>query len=223
MTRAFSVALLATVVLLGCAPKRAALRTISPPPPSKPRSPANGTLLSSSLADLAPGASPGERANLRLGAPPKDGRNAPTAMEFEVAIRRKTEGDETALRLLAEKETIERENYESLPESFRLVSTGEDAFVPPLDAIRFPARQGDAWSWKGRVVYAGISRAARAEVALSRDGGDVRSEVALVVAAPGGPERHRTLVFFFRKGQGVVARSFGDVSARWPLEESWRP
>ena len=193
--------------LFGCGPKKAPL----------------GPPITSTLQALAPGASPGKRATLRLGAPPTDERNGPSAMEFEVGIVRTVEGSETSFKLITGGETIERETYESSPGAFRLVSTGEDTFVPPLDVMRFPVRDGETWDWRGKVVYAGRTRDASARLTAKRDGEDVRSDVALTIVASEGGRRDRRLTLWFRKGQGVVARQFGNGSSRRPVGEPWRP
>lgn len=181
-------------------------------------------MLFDSASTLRPDASPGEKATLRLGAPPTDKRAALSAMEFEVGLRGGAHGAETFLTLSSGGEILEREAYESKPEAFRVVSTPDDAFAPPLDLLHYPVRDGATWNWEGKVVYAGISRDAHADVAISRDGDDVRSGVALFVEADAGrPEIKRNLAFWFRKGKGVIARAFGDASSRRPVGEPWRP
>ena len=182
-----------------------------------------GPPITSTLGALAPGASPGARATLRLGAPPTDGRNGPSAMEFDVDVRRSVEGEETVLKLVTGGEVIERETYESSPRAFHLVSTGEDAFVPPLDVLRFPVRSGAPWDWRGKVVYAGRTRDASARIAARMDGEDVRSDVDLTILPSEGGARERRLTFWFRKGRGVIARQFGNGSSRRPVGEPWRP
>lgn len=144
-------------------------------------------------------------------------------MEFEVGVKRSVEGREVVLKLIAGGEVLEREAYESGAGAFRIVSTGEDAFAPPLDLLRFAPKEGASWEWRGKVVYAGVSREARAGVSVRGEGEDVRSDVALVVTSKEGVERKRSFAFWFRKGRGVVARCFGDVSSRRPLGEPWRP
>lgn len=200
--------ILLLAALLGCGPKAA--RRVGFP-------------LTSTLTALSPGANPGEAATLRLGAPPTDKRDAPSAMEFDVRVERAVEGDETLLKLVTGGEVIERETYESSPEAFRLVSTGEDTFVPPLDVMRFPIWSGEPWEWRGKVVYAGRTREASARVEGSRDGEDVRSDALLKIEASEGGIRERRLAFWFRKGRGVVARQFGNGSSRRPVGEPWRP
>lgn len=173
---------------------------------------------------LAPDASPGERATLRLGAPPDAKRVAVPGTEFEVQVNRAQQGHDTVLRLSIDREALEREVYESRTEAFRVVAAGDDAFAPPLDLLRYPVREGASWDWEGKVVYAGISRAAQAVVTVSRDGEELRSDVKLsLVADEGRPSLKRTFSFGFRKGHGVVRRAFGDVSARRPVGEPWRP
>ena len=181
-------------------------------------------VLAPSPAILAPDASPGLKATLRLGSPPTDKKGSTTAMEFETTVERHAQGAEIAYKLLSGGEVLERETYESKPDAFRIVSTADEAFSPPLDLLRYPVREGAAWNWEGKVVYGGISRDGQADVTISSDGGDVRSVVALAIEAEGsGPEIRRKLVFWFRKGQGVVARSFGEASSRRPVGEPWRP
>lgn len=174
-----------------------------------------GAVLAASAAELRPDASPGTAASLRLGT--GDGG-------FEVALRESRKGPELALEMLSGGETLEREVYRSEGGAFGVARAGDDAFRPAIDLLRFPLREGDAWAWKGKVAYAGASRVAHAEVAVVRDGQDVRSDVALFVANdPGRPELKRSLSFWFRKGRGGVGRRFGDVSSRFPQGEPWRP
>ena len=181
-------------------------------------------VLATSPAALAPDASPGTTATLRLGAPPTDKRGALSTTEFEVTVAREAHGSDVSFRLLSGGEALEREVYESRPSAFRIVSAADDTFAPPLDLLRYPAREGDAWNWKGKAVYAGVSRDARADVRVSSQGGDVRSDVTLFVDTDSGrPPIRRDLVFWFRKGKGVVARSFGETSSRRPVGEAWRP
>ncbi len=198
------------LVLAGCAHS----------PASKP----GNTVFAATRDSLMPERSPGPKATLRLGGPPTDKRAALSAMEFEIALDRRTQGSDVSFDIRSDGETLEREIYESKPKAFRVVSAGDDTFAPPLDLVRYPVREGAAWDWQGKVVYAGISREAHADVAISRDGDDVRSGVTLLVSAdPNRPEIKRSLAFWFRKGKGVVARSFGDASSRRPVGEPWRP
>ena len=179
-----------------------------------------GAILAASPTELAPNALPGEKATLRLG----ESTKALPAAEFEVGISKSADGSDAILKLSVGGETIERETYESRPEAFRAVAVGEQAFAPPLDLLRYPVRDGAAWGWRGKVVYAGVSRDGSAGVAVSKDGGDVRSDVRLSIATdPGRPDLVRSLSFGFRKGHGVVRRAFGGVSSRWPVGEAWRP
>ncbi len=179
-----------------------------------------GAILAASPVELAPGANPGEKATLRLG----ESTKALPAAEFEVGLSKSTDGSDVILKLSVGGETIERETYEARPEAFRAVAVGEQAFAPPLDLLRYPVRDGAAWGWRGKVVYAGVSRDGSAQVAVSKDASDVRSDVRLSMATdPGRPDLVRSLSFGFRKGRGVVRRAFGGVSSRWPLGEAWRP
>lgn len=193
--------------LLSCAPKRA--------------SSSSGGALAVSSATLMPQASPGEAATLRLGA--ATGKGA-AATEFPVTLRSRREGSASTLELVTGGETLERETYEARAEAFRVVAAGDDSFAPPLDLLRYPVREGDVWEWQGKVIYAGVSREAHAKVKVAKEGEEIRSDVALSVAAdPGRPELQRRLTFWFRRGKGVVRRSFGDVSSRYPTGEAWRP
>ena len=204
---------------------RVALLSISlwgchPLPPSVE---GNG-VLAESAAVLMPDASPGERATLRLGAPPTSKRGGVPAAEFEVGIVRARDGSDTVLKLFVGREPMEREIYESRAEAFRVVAAADDGFAPPLDLVRYPARDGASWAWEGKVLYAGISREATARVTLGHDGDELRSEVALSIQADAGrAPLERRFSFGFRKGRGVVRRIFGDVSSRRPVGEAWRP
>ena len=202
----------AVLLALGCAPHPAVKRAGLPRP--RPRVP-DGTPLAATAAELAPDALPGARATLRLGGAVR----GYAAMEMEVALLRGTEGGNVVVKLLAHGEAVERETYAPSPTAFRAVAVADQAFSPPLDLVRFPARAGDAWDWTGEATYAGKARAARARAALSGEGGEVRCDVALMVE---GMTEQR-LSFGFRKGRGVVRREFGDVSARRPAGEPWRP
>ena len=74
------------------------------------------------------------------------------------------------------------------------------------------------------MTYAGTPRDARADVVVAQAGEEILSEVTLFVATDvGRPELKRSLKFWFRKGQGVARRAFGDVSARFPQGETWPP
>ena len=171
-----------------------------------------------------PDASPGGRAVLRLGTPPTSRRATVPATEFDVEVVRAQDGRDSVLRLLVGHEPLEREVYESRADAFRVVTAGDDGFAPPLDLLRYPARDGASWAWEGKVVYAGISREASARVTVGRDGDDLRSDVALSIRADQGrTPLERRLSFGFRKGHGVVRRAFGDVSSRRPVGEPWRP
>ena len=174
---------------------------------------------------LKPDANPGSRATLRLGAgdPKKPPRGAIASTEFEVGLVYKKEANEVTIVLQVLGETLEREVYETQPDVFRILTATDDSFAPGIDLVRFPAQPGATWEWSGKVVYAGISRPATAQISLSQDGKDLLSDVRLkILADPGRPELQRQLRFWFSKGKGVVRREFGDVSARRPVGEEWQ-
>lgn len=220
------------ILVAGCRPHPVAVppapisapSEVSPEIPRKKSHLPPGTVLARTLADLTPEADPGPKALLSLGISAAAPKNSPPTTEFPVAIVRRHEGSETSLSLLTGGEAIEREIYDVRDGHFRVVAAGEGTFAPPLELLRPPVAEGPAGTWKGSLVYAGISREAHASVEAHRDGKDVRIDVALLVATdPGRPPLRRNLTFWFRKGRGVVRRSFAEVSSRRPPEEPWQP
>jgi hypothetical protein len=216
------------VLALGCtrATKSATLAKLeaNPPPVEKerPQEASTGTLLVDSMETLKPETNPGPGATLRLGAPQKKGTPPPT--EFDVDLVQIQKGDEISITLRTQGETIEREVYQDGEKSFRILSTSDDTFAPGIDLLRFPVKEGDAWDWKGKVLYAGISRPATAEISAAKDHEDIRIDVELGIKLDEGRlVRERRLQFWFRKGKGLIARSFGEVSARRLRSESWPP
>lgn len=202
---------LAAPFVVGCA------APVRPPLATRPKA-SVPALYAASAAELRPEAAPPAAATLRLGA-----KGNVTPVEFDATLSRSNVPPEVTLSLRTNGETLEREVYESSSGAFRAVGVGDDGFAPSLDLVRYPARDGDAWGWRGRLTYAGASRPADASVSLTRDGGDLRSDVRLHVSAdPRLPRIERRLSFWFRKGGGVVGRSSGDVSRR-PKGEAWRP
>lgn len=184
-------------------------------------------VLVESAKTFVPEANPGSAATLRLGPRPRaDGKpvKGMVATEFDVSLERSQVGREVTLLLRTQGETIEREIYEIGDSSFRVLRAGDDAFVPGIDLLHFPTRNGDIWSWQGKVLYAGISRPAHAEVSISKEGADVRSGVRLFMGVDANrPEVERNLTFWLRQSKGVIQRSFSDVSSRRPTEEPWHP
>ncbi len=177
---------------------------------------ASAPVFAATAGDLAPEASRGEAASLRLGGQP--------AVAFEVALRHSRKGSTVSVELLTGGEVLEREEYRGDDRAFGVIRAGDETFSPPIDLVRYPARAGESWRWAGEVAYAGARRSAQAVVTLGRDGGDLRSDVALLVANDAGrPDLKRALTFDFRRGGGVVRRAFGGVSARFPKGETWRP
>ena len=212
----------------GAAPILAAL-FVAGCPQAKPQArlgSSTGDAQAVSSAELKPDADPGPLATLRLGAgdPKKPARGAIASTEFDVKLLHKKQGSEVTIVLQVLGEDLEREVYEAQPDAFRILTATDDSFAPGIDLLRFPAAPGASWEWSGKVVYAGISRPATAQIALSQEGNELLSDVRLNISAdPGRPELQRELKFWFAKGKGVVRRAFGDVSARRPAGEEWQP
>lgn len=210
-----AVSALAALFVVGC----------SKPQPGGSSGSSGGAFASLSSAGLQPDANPGAKAVLRLGAgdPKKPAKGAIASTEFEVGLVHKKQGSEVTIALQVLGENLEREVYETSPEAFRILTTTEDSFAPGIDLIHFPAKPGESWDWDGKVVYAGVSRPAKAQITLSQDGKDLLSDVRLRISAdPGRPELQRQLRFWFSKGKGVVRRAFGEVSSRRPAGEEWQ-
>lgn len=187
---------------------------------SKPSS--GGAVAFAAFGDLKPDAAPGEQARLIFGSP--KGEKGALSTEFDVTVRHEAHDKTVSIDLETQGETVERELYETSSDAFRLVSTSEDSFAPGIDLLHFPAKEADEWSWDGKVSYGGISRPAQATIKVKKEGSGLVSEVALKIQADAGrPDLDRTLKFWFEKDKGVVRRSFGEVSIRQPVGDSWQP
>ncbi len=182
-----------------------------------------GPVVFESFRDLQPSANPGEKATLRLG-DGKTGKGTVAPSEFGVTLRYEKKAETVSIELLTQGESIERELYEATPSTFRILSASEDAFSPGIDLVRFPAHDGQDWEWNGKVIYAGISRPAQAKIHVKKEEPGLVCEVNLKIQAdPGRPDLQRRLRFWFEKDKGVVRRSFGDVSTRLPVGDTWLP
>lgn len=182
-----------------------------------------GPVVFAAVQDLRPGGSPGKNAILRLG-DGKTGKGTVAPTEFPVTLRYEKKGESVSIELLTQGESIERELYEATPTAFRILAATEDTFAPGIDIVRFPAHDGQDWEWNGKVIYAGISRPAQAKVHLKKEQPGLACEVNLKIQAdPGRPDLLRRLRFWFEKDKGVVRRSFGDVSTRLPVGDTWLP
>lgn len=178
----------------------------------------SGVTLAESAAILKPDAAPGERAVLRLG----EEKSSVQPTQFEVVVNASRSGAELTLTLNAQGETIERERYDANAERFRVLEAADNTFAPPIGLLRYPVKDGSESEWRGKVVYAGISRPAHAKIDVAKDGDDIKAAIKLSIEAdPGRREVEQNLEFWIGPGKGVIRRSFGDTSVRYPVGESW--
>jgi hypothetical protein len=147
------------------------------------------------------------------------------AVTIPVTVNQTIAQDLIEFSLLAHREPIDVEGYQSLPQEFSVLYAEGEHYNPPIPLLRFPMTVGESWSWTGNMTATAVKRPATAEIDSSigkvnmPDGPQtaVRVDVRLRMPAWGDSAAgRRALVFWFVKGRGLVRREFGSESIREP-------
>ena len=116
------------------------------------------------------------------------------------------------------------EYYEYDDESFRFAGTRYETYEPAIPLARFPFTVGDAWSWKGKSIFAGKTRSATATVTTGTEklnvaGGPYETiviTIELSTAVDSAERAVREMKFWIAPKIGIVRREFDFDSAREP-------
>ena len=116
------------------------------------------------------------------------------------------------------------EYYQYDDKSFRFVGTQFESYEPAIPLARFPFTVGDAWSWKGKSIFAGKTRSATATVTTGTEklnvaGGPYETiviTIELSTAVDSAERAVREMKFWIAPKIGIVRREFDFDSAREP-------
>lgn len=213
-------ALSAMLTLAGCDSK-SKMVTPSPVEPS-PAPPIPQRF--ATLEDLKPHQAPAAEANLLLG-----------GVEVPVTLVSKAEPQKLVVISQVDDQgkvaELDREVYRWDNTSFFFVSSSSESYNPPIPVLQFPFTSGDTWDWTGKVTLGARTYDAKADVktettTLNLPTGNfqaIQSVVSLHTEF-GSPEgTRREFKFWFRPGEGLVKRTFGQSSERSPRSPDAAP
>jgi hypothetical protein len=133
------------------------------------------------------------------------------------------EGETRVIEIKDQNVTIEREQYEIVPNALQVREAGDEVYDPPIDIIRIPMYAGDDWTWKGNLISPTKPIPAQAKIKtedaqVPYQGKSVRAvlttvELEIFLDTP----RSRTMRFWVTKDYGIIKREFG-TSIRQPKE-----
>lgn len=177
-------------------------------------------------ASLKPDALPPKAANLVL-----------ASAEIPVELKANVENGKMTLVWLADYEekigkpvVAETESYMFSDAGFSFVSGPHESFDPAIRLIKYPLTVGDKWDWNGKVVTGMTSARAKAQIETSADtlnipyGNFGTLLVTVKMHMDTGTEGvNRTFKFWFKPGEGLIARELGQSSSRQPRTPDLKP
>lgn len=148
--------------------------------------------------------------------------------KYKAEVKLTRSGNELQIDLVYNDTVIESERYLSTEDQFAVIDAGGERYEPPIPLIKYPMHVGDDWEWNGKVRFGPTPDAGSAKVKTSSEdmtieGGTVHNVVHIEVSRsidsglPGSVST-RKLEFWIAPKLGVVKRSFGTESMRYPLE-----
>lgn len=176
------------------------------------------------IADLKPDVNPPEKGNLILGGTPiavqLDPAHTATTLTLNwmVDSEGRTGGDPVK---------VESEKYTYSDAFFAFAGTDYEKYDPPIPLAKFPLTVGEGWDWTGSVQVGKTKTKAKATIdpeteTLNLAVGNIdalKVTVVLTFDDESAPKQ-RTLVFWFKPGEGIIKRELWSSSTREPRPSS---